>query len=372
MTQPSPGQVYKHNNYILYFSFTDFCSYLLPDEKNIKSCKTKRVQKSSSPVWDEYFVIDGVAQSQLRKQQLGIRVINWHLGINKKNSLLGELRIACRSVFDFHSLASPIITSPSDRLLNERVVYSPLVRGNLMRERNGRPVSEIRASTGGLESFNDHNEDNQSSTGRSVIRQNSEDNVWSDSETVDPLVQNLKRINATSSCNDEQESSNNISIHVSKCNQDTDVMVSEANSKIKNNGDNNNKDNKNKQNSPKETKVKPPRPPPPNRLSLTDGQLSPDVRLSPRSYNSNPHIPDSNPKVFTPTFSRLLSNLPKTPKRGRRISWGGESDLSLGSPRSLKSPTDQQSMESGQWDIMISRPKQWIYCWQALVVSVSE
>lgn len=317
-------------------------------------------------------MIDGVAQSQLRKQQLGIRVINWHLGINKKNSLLGELRIACRSVFDFHSLASPIITSPSDRLLNERVVYSPLVRNNLMRERNGRPLSEIRVSTGGLESSSDQNEDSQSRTRRSVTRQDSDDNVWSDSETVDPLVHNLKRINATSSCSEEQESSNNISIHVSNINQDTDVMVSGADShnSSKNNGDNNNNDNKN--NSPKETKVKPPRPPPPTRLSLTDGQLSPDGRLSPRSYNSNPHTPDLTPKAFTPTFSRLLSNLPMSPRRGRRISWGGESDLSLGSPRSMKSPTDHQSMQSGQWDIMISRPKQWIYCWQALVVSVSE
>ena len=350
-------------------------SYLLPDEKNIKSCKTKRAQKSSSPVWDEYFVIDGVAQSQLRKQQLGIRVINWHLGINKKNSLLGELRIACRSVFDFHSLASPIITSPSDRLLNERVVYSPLVRSNLVRERNGRPLSEIRVSTVGLESCNDQNEDSQSSTRRSVPRQDSDDNVWSNSERVDPLVQNLKRINATSSCSEEQEISNNKNIHVSKFNQETYNAVAggaDSHTSSKNDGDNNNNDNKNKDNALKETKVKPPRPPPPTRLNLIDGQLSPDGRLSPRSYNSNPHTPDLTPKAFTPTFSRLLSNLPMSPRRGRRISWGGESDLSLESPRSMKSPTDHQSMQSGQWDIMISRPKQWIYCWQALVVSVSE
>ena len=349
----------------LYFSFPNLIlylfSYLLPDEKNIKSCKTKRAQKSSSPIWDEYFVIDGVAQSQLRKKQLGIRVVNWHFGINKKNSLLGELRIGCKNVFDFHSLASPIIASPSERLLNERVVYSPLVRGDKTQGRNRRPVSDIGTETRGLAHSCNQNSQSVASTTRSD--QDLDDEAWSDlGDTVNPLVQNLKRLNTTS--DEEHEDSNNISIHVSKFDPDADVIVNETNNSS---GENNNND----ENSLKEVKVKPPRPPPPTRLSLADGEQSPNGNLSPRDYR-NPQTPDSVHKSITPTFSRLMSNLPMSPKRGRRLSWGGESELSLESPRSIKSPANHQGMQSGQWDLMISKPKQWIYCWQTLVVSVSE
>ena len=340
-------------------------SYLLPDEKNIKSCKTKRALKSSTPIWDEYFVIDGVAQSQMRKQQLGVRVVNWHLGINKKNSLLGELRIGCKNVFDFHSVASPIITSPSERLANERVVYSPLVRSDITQRRNGRPLSDI--GTGATRLSPSHNSDHQNSqTIASTTRSDLDDDPWPESgETFDPLVQNLKRLNATSE--EEREDSNHISIHVSKFDRDADVMVSGTNNHSSNENNNNNGEN-----SLKQTKVKPPRPPPPTRLNLIDGQYSPTGSLSPRPYQSNPQTPDSTPKGITPTFSRLMSSLPMSPKRGRRLSWGGESELSLESPRSVKSPTNHQSTQTGQWDLMISRPKQWIYCWQTLVVSVSE
>jgi hypothetical protein len=337
-----------------------FSSYLLPDEKNIKSCKTKRVQKSFSPIWDEYFVIDGVAQSQLRKQQLGVRVVNWHLGINKKNSLLGELRIGCSNVFDFHSLASPIITSPSERPVNERVVYSPLVQGDMTRGRNGRPLSDIGTETRGLQSPNNYNQNSRASTTR--FDKDSDDDTWTDA-------------GETSGCREGHENSNDISIHVSKFDQDTDNVIVNGtinNSSSKNDNNNITTTNNNRENSLKEPKVKPPRPPPPTRLNLTDVQHSPNESLSPRHYQSNPHTPDPTRKAFTPTFSRLMANLPMSPKRGRRLSWGGESDLSLLSPRSMKSPADHQSMQSDQWDIMISRPKQWIYCWQTLVVSVSE
>lgn len=337
-----------------------FSSYLLPDEKNIKSCKTKRVQKSFSPIWDEYFVIDGVAQSQLRKQQLGVRVVNWHLGINKKNSLLGELRIGCSNVFDFHSLASPIITSPSERPVNERVVYSPLVQGDMTRGRNGRPLSDIGTETRGLQSPNNYNQNSRASTTR--FDKDSDDDTWTDA-------------GETSGCREGHENSNDISIHVSKFDQDTDNVIVNGtinNSSSKNDNNNITTTTNNRENSLKEPKVKPPRPPPPTRLNLTDVQHSPNESLSPRHYQSNPHTPDPTRKVFTPTFSRLMANLPMSPKRGRRLSWGGESDLSLLSPRSMKSPADHQSMQSDQWDIMISRPKQWIYCWQTLVVSVSE
>ena len=355
---------------VIYFPFVN--SYLLPDEKNLKSCKTKRVQKSSSPIWDEYFVIDGVAQSQLRKQQLGIRVVNWHLGINKKNSLLGELRIGCRNVFDFHSLASPIIMSPRDfsmeRSMNDRAVYSPLVRGNTAQGRNGATAtaSSSRAEETREQLHSPTHQNNHASQRHSETadHSDSDDDPWLDTETAGPLVQNLKRLNATSDCGEANEDSKDISIRVSQ-----QELEENNNSHVIVNGTNSSEEK------PKGMKVKPPRPPPPTRLHLLDGQQSPNGCLSPKPHHgekSSLNTPDSGTRVFTPTFSRLMLKLPMSPKRGRRLSWGGESEVSIDSPRSIKSPDDDQSSQSSQWDIMISRPKQWIYCWQTLLVSVSE
>ena len=286
--------------------------------------------------------------------------------------MLGELRVGCGNVFDFHSLASPIITSPSERLSNEHVVYSPLVRTDKAPGRNGRPLSDAAIESRGMQSSNDYNQDSHSSTRRSLTQQNSGNGVWSNSETrVDPPVQTLKSLSVGTNCGEEQKNSSDINIP--KSGQTTNAMVVDSVNNSNNNNNNNNNNNKiNDENQLKETKVKPPRPPPPTRLSLTDGQLSPSGSLSPRYCQSSPQTPDTTHKVMTPTFSRLLSSLPISPKRGRRLSWGGESDLSLESPRSMKSPADQQSLQFGQWDSMINKPKQWIYCWQMLVVSVSE
>ena len=260
-------------------------------------------------------------------------------------------------MFDFFSLASSITASPSDssndRLVNERIVYSPLVWGDVAK--NERPLSAIVTEAKEWQSPNRSNKSNRERSGQNP------DDAWSDSETCDPIVRNL---NATTSY-DKRDTSNDIKVHDAKFDQET-------NNGIVNKANNNTNINNGEGIPFKESKLKPPRPPPPSRLLLTDSQNAPDGNLSPKLNQSNPHTPDSSRKGFTPTFSRLMANLPLSPKRGRRISWGGESDLSIGSPRSMKSPADQSSLQTSQWDMMISRPKQWIYCWQTLVVSVSE
>ena len=352
----------------------------MPDDRNIKSCKTGRAKKSSSPVWDEYFVIDGVAQSQLRKKQLGIRVVNWHLGINRKNSRLGEMRIGCTNAFDYQALPSP---RRMQTMGEEGMVYSTLISVDEERlkrdlgpasQKHEKEANEEEKELGVLDTvFLKNNQLHLDSSENNNDHHNSSINERQQNENFSTLVENLKRINGTEHCNEiknSQEDKWNNTNHnmfepcVNYSNQRDDHVATQTR------GD---KIEDGVRIPTKPAVVKPPRPPPPNRLKLKEG-VQPDssVTLKQHQDNENCLKPVPLQKVQTPTMSRLMMKLPLSPRRGRRLSWGGESDLSLESPRSTKSSADYDSLESLQWDFMITRPKEWIYCWQSLDVNVSE
>ena len=335
-------------------------SYLLPDDKNIKSCKTGRAKKSSSPVWDEYFVIDGVAQSQLQKKQLGIRVVNWQLGFNRKNSRLGELRIGCTEVFDFQTLPSPntshvVKSQQKEETVNEGIIYSPLVPVDEERQkkRNFGPPSHETEKKVVEKSVSDTLDNVFFEKDQSYVKEaeerkdnSSRDNEQTQNKKSNTLLQNLQRLNGARNGGDEKKTGEEHHFGEQHAKTEEDRITDENENKM--------------------TSSKPQRPPPPNLLKLKELYLSSNSTAKQDQESKNK--PASPRKANTPTMSRLMMKLPMSPRHDRRSSWGGESDMSLSSPRSARSPSDYKGLESRQWDLMINKPKEWIYCWQTLDV----
>ena len=327
---------------------------MLPNDKNIKSCKTKRAKKSSSPVWDEYFLIDGITQSQLRKKQLGIRVVNWQLGI--KNTTLGERRIGCTEMFDFVSLPSPGSTSlvPEVQRPDEETAYSSLVHVN--EELQGKKVNSLLEISRGDHSkiptaINNHECEEESRMAPKSSTATSLDlNGNQCSKPVDECVYKLGDKTEEIDKRDEKFNvdwpSNGLDL------QETDEKT----------------DTTTKATPHASNKVKPKRPPLPDRLKLKVWNQTSSNKGTNENKNSN--SPDSPRTATTPTLSRLMAKSPRS--RNRRSSWGGESDLSLHSPRSAQALGANDALESCQWDFMIRQPKVWIYSWQTLEVDIAE
>lgn len=332
---------------------------MLPDDKNIKSCKTGRAKKSSSPIWDEYFVIDGIAQSQLQKKQLGIRVVNWHLGFNRKNSRLGELRIGCTEAFDFQTLPRPNtprgLKSPrKEETVNEGIVVEARHKkrdfGPPSRETERKVVEKSVSDTLDNVFFEKDQSYFKAEEKRNGGNNSSHDNEKSENKRSSTLLENLKKLNGARNGGGKKETDEEQNVGGQHAKTDEDTISDENEKKL--------------------TSSKPRRPPPPNLLKLKELYLS-NNNSTPKQDQENENNlkkPASPRKANTPTMSRLLMKLPMSPSHDRRSSWGGESDISLSSPRSASSPGNYEGLESRQWDIMINKPKEWIYCWQKLDV----